>query len=247
VRLATHGGTHGSGAAGGAAILHSAGQRAVLPSAGGGFGYQAVLPGLGDYDGAEQIRQKLRHWSTDIRLTPDDVVVVYLLKVAWKLSRHTTVIDPIAPAVSEGVVYLDGPTLTARKAKPGKEVWSLPAKSEQSKTRGGWGPPVIDGDALYAQDGTEISRRDKRDGKTDWAQHTQGDTQPQLVPLVVQGDSLWATQDITGEEGVAVLHKDSGDRAWTYSRGQGGHWLMVGAGNRVFLARMGSVTAMPVF
>ncbi|MFD7499857.1 caspase family protein [Streptomyces sp. NPDC059850] len=42
-----------------------------------GFGYQAVLPGLGEYDGAEQIRQKLRHWSTDIRLTPDDVVVVY--------------------------------------------------------------------------------------------------------------------------------------------------------------------------
>ncbi len=42
-----------------------------------GFGYQAVLPGLGDYDGAEQIRQKLRHWSADTRLTPDDVVVVY--------------------------------------------------------------------------------------------------------------------------------------------------------------------------
>ncbi|CAL9593711.1 hypothetical protein SUDANB96_05308 [Streptomyces sp. enrichment culture] len=42
-----------------------------------GFGYQAVLPGLGEYDGAEQIRQKLRHWSADARLTRDDVVVVY--------------------------------------------------------------------------------------------------------------------------------------------------------------------------
>ncbi|MFI0775410.1 caspase family protein [Streptomyces sp. NPDC021212] len=42
-----------------------------------GFGYEAVLPGLGGYDGAEQIRQKLRHWSADTRLTPDDVVVVY--------------------------------------------------------------------------------------------------------------------------------------------------------------------------
>ncbi len=43
----------------------------------GSFGYQAVLPGLGEYDGAEQIRQKLRHWSADVALTADDVVVVY--------------------------------------------------------------------------------------------------------------------------------------------------------------------------
>ncbi|MFI6011347.1 caspase family protein [Streptomyces sp. NPDC051243] len=42
-----------------------------------GFGYQGVLPGLGEYDGAEQIRQKLRHWSADTSLTQDDVVVVY--------------------------------------------------------------------------------------------------------------------------------------------------------------------------
>lgn len=42
-----------------------------------GFGYQAVLPGLGEYDGADQIRQKLRHWSADTALTGDDVVVLY--------------------------------------------------------------------------------------------------------------------------------------------------------------------------
>ncbi|MGX9884318.1 caspase family protein [Streptomyces sp. NPDC002276] len=42
-----------------------------------GLGYQPVLPGLGEYDTAEQIRQKLRHWSTDAALTTDDVVVLY--------------------------------------------------------------------------------------------------------------------------------------------------------------------------
>ncbi|WP_369044384.1 caspase family protein [Streptomyces sp. Midd1] len=42
-----------------------------------GFGYRSVLPGLGEYDSAEQIRQKLRHWSADARLTPDDVLVLY--------------------------------------------------------------------------------------------------------------------------------------------------------------------------
>lgn len=168
-------------------------------------------------------------------------------KVAWKLTRRTTVIDPIAPTVSEGVVYLGGPTLTARKAKDGTEVWSLPAKSELSKSSGGWGPSAIDGDALYAQDGTEISRRDKRDGKTDWVRRTEGEVAPQLLPLVVQGKSLWATQDVTGEEGVAVLNKESGDKVWTYSRGQGFRWKMTGAGNRVFLTSFGSLTAMPVF
>ncbi|MFC8514488.1 caspase family protein [Streptomyces sp. NPDC057257] len=42
-----------------------------------GLGYQPFLPGLGEYDTAEQIRQKLRHWSTDAALTADDVVVLY--------------------------------------------------------------------------------------------------------------------------------------------------------------------------
>ncbi|WP_338687565.1 caspase family protein [Streptomyces acidiscabies] len=42
-----------------------------------GFGYQHVLPGLGEYESADQIRQKLRHWSADVALTPDDVVVFY--------------------------------------------------------------------------------------------------------------------------------------------------------------------------
>lgn len=42
-----------------------------------GCGYEEVLPGLGEYDGAEQVRQKLRHWSADAELARDDVVVVY--------------------------------------------------------------------------------------------------------------------------------------------------------------------------
>ncbi|WP_327282142.1 MULTISPECIES: caspase family protein [unclassified Streptomyces] len=43
----------------------------------GSFGYVPVLVGLGEYDGAEQLRQKLRHWSADTALTGEDVVVVY--------------------------------------------------------------------------------------------------------------------------------------------------------------------------
>ncbi|MFF2578438.1 caspase family protein [Streptomyces goshikiensis] len=41
------------------------------------FGYTPVLPGLGDYESADQIRRKLTHWSSDVDLAADDVVVVY--------------------------------------------------------------------------------------------------------------------------------------------------------------------------
>ncbi|WP_405982024.1 caspase family protein [Streptomyces sp. NBC_00158] len=41
------------------------------------FGYERALSGLGEYDGAEQLRQKLSHWSADTGLSGDDVVVVY--------------------------------------------------------------------------------------------------------------------------------------------------------------------------
>lgn len=42
-----------------------------------GFGYQVVLPGLGEYDGADAIKQKLLHWSADMAPRGDDVVVLY--------------------------------------------------------------------------------------------------------------------------------------------------------------------------
>lgn len=53
---------------------------------------------------------------------------------------------------------------------------------------------------VYGEYGKVVTL-DTRTGKVDWK--------------LSEGDSLWATQDITGEQGVAVLHKDSGERAWT--------------------------------
>jgi WD40 repeat protein len=41
------------------------------------FGYVPVLPGLGEYDGASQIKQKLSYWCADTGLTSNDVVVLY--------------------------------------------------------------------------------------------------------------------------------------------------------------------------
>lgn len=42
-----------------------------------GFGYEPALLGLGEYDTAAQIREKLSLWCADTRLTSSDVVVLY--------------------------------------------------------------------------------------------------------------------------------------------------------------------------
>ncbi|MGY0057984.1 protein kinase domain-containing protein [Streptomyces sp. LZ34] len=167
-------------------------------------------------------------------------------KQVWTLPRQAVAIEPIAPAVSKGVVYLGGKSLTARKLQDGEELWSLPAKSEFRKTYGGWGAPSLDGDALYALDGEEISRRDRRHGNADWTRSL-GDVLQQLDPPVVQGKTVWANVHNLDSGGIAVLHKDTGEPAWTYARDGSGEWGMAASGNRVFLVHSGKLTAMSVF
>lgn len=167
-------------------------------------------------------------------------------KEVWTLSRHTVAVVPIAPAISKGMVYLGGKSLTARKLQDGKEIWSLPAKSKLNKTYGGWGAPTLDGDALYALDGEEMSRHDRRDGKADWTRSL-GEVLQQLDPPVVQGKTVWANAHNLDSGGIAALHKDTGNPAWTYARDGKGEWGMAASGNRVFLVHNGKLTAMPVF
>ncbi|MES4908728.1 MULTISPECIES: PQQ-binding-like beta-propeller repeat protein [unclassified Streptomyces] len=166
-------------------------------------------------------------------------------KEVWTLPRQAVAIEPIAPAISKGIAYLGGKTLTARKLRSGEEIWSVPAKSEFRKTYGGWGAPTLDGDALYALDGDEISRRDRRHGNADWTYSLRAVLQ-QLDPPVVQGKTVWVNVHDLDSGGIPVLHKDTGKPVWTYARDGGGDWGMAGSGNRVFLVHAGKLTAMPV-
>ncbi|KUJ65186.1 hypothetical protein ACZ90_50220 [Streptomyces albus subsp. albus] len=162
-------------------------------------------------------------------------------KRRWRLSRQAPPgAGPLPPAVTSGVVYLGGHTLTARALDDGRELWSLPP----GRGARGWGAPALDGDALYAVRGTRITRRDRRDGTPDWSHEPS--SPPRLAAPVVQGGTIWAAIGDSAADGVAVLHKDSGDPAWTYTRGNPGGWAISAAGNRVFLAHDGTLTAMPV-
>lgn len=167
-------------------------------------------------------------------------------KEVWTLLRQAVATDSIAPAVSDGIVYLGGKSLTARKLLNGKEVWSSPARSKFYPGSGGWGAPALDGGALYALDGAEISRRDKTDGEVDWT-HSLGDVIPPLYPPVIQGKSIWVQVNLASSGGIEVLRKDTGKPAWTYAPEGRGDWAMAASGNRVFLVNGGDLTAMPVF
>ncbi|TGA87447.1 PQQ-binding-like beta-propeller repeat protein, partial [Streptomyces palmae] len=166
-------------------------------------------------------------------------------KTVWKLPKQGMGQYALLPAISEGVVYMGGSSLTARRLRDGKQIWSLPTDSEPGHTYGGWGPPTLDGDALYASDGTKISRRDKRDGRTDWTHDLKNDVT--FVPPVVQGNSVWTVINTANRYSAAAVHRDTGKHAWTYSRGRTPFWSIAGAGNRVFVVDDGSLTALPVF
>ncbi|MBT2385239.1 serine/threonine-protein kinase [Streptomyces sp. ISL-11] len=167
----------------------------------------------------------------------------------WKLPKQgpEMAVDAPTPAISDGIVYLGGRTLTARKVSNGDQVWSVPAKTELGAVAGGWGPPTIEGDTLYALDGAELSRRSKRGNQVDWTRSLGDDLTPPCIPPVVQGKTVWVILNLIGRNGVMALHKDSGKPAWTYARGGGDPWNMRGASNRVFLVHEGTLTAMPVF
>ncbi|GLW10742.1 hypothetical protein Misp01_58700 [Microtetraspora sp. NBRC 13810] len=53
-------------------------------------GYQAALPGLGQYAGAAQVKQTLSHWAEDVGLNESDIVVVYFAGhgIADPYDRH---------------------------------------------------------------------------------------------------------------------------------------------------------------
>ncbi|GAB2494199.1 caspase family protein [Nocardiopsis aegyptia] len=41
------------------------------------FDYEPVLEGMGGYESANDIREKIRRWVADVDLTDEDVVVLY--------------------------------------------------------------------------------------------------------------------------------------------------------------------------
>jgi serine/threonine protein kinase/outer membrane protein assembly factor BamB len=157
---------------------------------------------------------------------------------AWEL-RDQAEKALIGPAVRDGVVYVNGKNLTARRITDGKEIWSRTTR-DMYKAPAEWGPVSVHGDSVYALGGMFPERLSIRDGRTIWTSREDGS------PVLVQGNGVWMINDAYKTE-VNAVNVENGWPGWTYELPAAKlHGLAVG-GNRAFVRNGNLLCALPVF
>ncbi|MFJ2728191.1 PQQ-binding-like beta-propeller repeat protein [Streptomyces collinus] len=156
----------------------------------------------------------------------------------------------LIPVAQDGVVYLNGKKLSARRISDGKELWSRTERyyADHSIEEWAW-PSVYDG-MVYAtacehEGYAEAYGFDVRTGTRRW----QGGTAMGVadLPILQQGHGLWL-MDNGGPPTVRTASMDTSDEIWSYELPDGEHNVTFAAqGNRVFVTSGGSLRALPVF
>ncbi|GGS87801.1 protein kinase domain-containing protein [Streptomyces cinerochromogenes] len=155
------------------------------------------------------------------------------------------------PAVRNGLVILNGRTLSARRISDGKQVWAYTEEAYYDHSKKEWGRPGVYGDVLYAL-GCDTQGYgfpmafDVRSGKKRWEAGVAVTSNDH--PVVRQGHGVWfldpepvPTVTTTGTE------KDARE-TWSYKLGStDDSAAFAAAGNRVFVASGSSLYALPVF
>ncbi|GAB1338172.1 serine/threonine-protein kinase [Streptomyces sp. E-15] len=155
------------------------------------------------------------------------------------------------PAARDGVVVLNGRTLSARRVLDGKQLWAYSENAYYDHSEKEWGRPGIHGDMVYSigcdtQGYGYPKAVDLREGKKRWdagVAVTGNDH-----PVLRQGNGVWfldpepvATVTATGTEADAR-------ETWSYRlTDRDDTAAFSAAGNRVFVAGGTSVRALPVF
>ncbi|MEV6839675.1 protein kinase [Streptomyces sp. NPDC051133] len=150
----------------------------------------------------------------------------------------------IVPAARNGVVYLNGKSLSARRISDGKELWQA---TNEYETPPEYGPADISGDFVYSIVGTMLTRCRIHKGEDyRWASYDSAEGS-----VVVQGSGAWVVHqqyDITTIRAVSL--KD-GSEVWKYDLY---HFLgnkitaSLGAdGNRAFATANNDLIGFPVF
>ncbi|MYW69563.1 PQQ-binding-like beta-propeller repeat protein [Streptomyces sp. SID8379] len=166
--------------------------------------------------------------------------------VAW--TRPSTTDVSVTPAVDGDTVYINGPTLEARRLSDGEVVWT--AKIKEPKYEGeNWGPPTVADGAVYVCGGNYPRRLDTRDGSEMWRGYWVAD---ENWPVLHQGHGAWSldsTSSITSQKrlNVNTLRSSDGERAWRYQLPHADHQNLVADGNRVFVMADSAIYAFTVF
>ncbi|SOD82698.1 protein kinase [Streptomyces sp. Ag109_G2-15] len=160
---------------------------------------------------------------------------------AWQRRNQAKEIS-INPVVRDGVVYLNGRTLTALRLADGHKIWSS-TTTDMYDAPAEWGPVSVHGDSVYAVGGTFPERRALTDGSSTWTSRLDGSSDS---PVLIQGTGVW-TIDHSYKTEVNAVNVSNGYPGWTYKLPEAEHHAIVVAGNRAFIRNDSSLYALPVF
>ncbi|MGW7156302.1 outer membrane protein assembly factor BamB family protein [Streptomyces sp. NPDC054887] len=179
-------------------------------------------------------------------LFPSDgrVVVVDTATGAEKWNIRDQGTAALRPAISEGTVFFGGRTLCARSLATGKELWFVDAESKVGQDSGGWGPPAVRGDEVYAVGHLYLHRFEAGRGDQKWKTYLRSYEGTRALP-VVQGGTVWVAE--AKGYGLTAVSASTGDDVEGYRfGGDTAAHTTAGDGNRFFAAHDGSVVALPV-
>ncbi|MEU6510621.1 protein kinase [Streptomyces sp. NPDC046942] len=147
----------------------------------------------------------------------------------------------LVPTASDGVVYLNGKTLSARRISDGKELWQ---RTDEYANPPEWGPGKAFGDSVYATTSGISMRLDIRSGKDKWISTSGG----QDSPVLVQGSGAWVIDaDVGSGSTVHTMSLRDGSEIWHYEFSWQIGLTLAADGNRVFVTSGNSLYAFPVF
>jgi outer membrane protein assembly factor BamB len=164
----------------------------------------------------------------------------------WDFADQASIdLAPIRPVASGDVVLFNGATLTARSLADGSELW---AKSELVDGRmSPAGPPLVDGEIVYATQGHYVLGYQIADGAEAWRSPK---SYFMYSPVAVQGNTVCAinSRPVEGDElQLWAMALDTRKQAWTHGlpKDVGTH-MITGSGNRLIVTAGEELTALPV-
>ncbi|MFG2358141.1 protein kinase [Streptomyces sp. NPDC048521] len=148
----------------------------------------------------------------------------------------------IRPVAQNGVVYLNGRTLTACRITDGTVIWSRGTR-DMYKAPAEWGPVSAHGDSVYAVGGMFPERHGTGDGSETWTSRSDGSSDS---PVLVQGNGVWMI-DHSYKTEVNAVNVADGYPGWTYELPEAEHHGIAVDGNRAFVRNDALLCALPVF
>ncbi|SOE63320.1 Serine/threonine protein kinase [Streptomyces sp. OV198] len=162
-------------------------------------------------------------------------------RLVWERRNQAKKIG-ISPVAQDGVVYLNGKKLIARRIADGKEIWSRPTR-DMYKVPAEWGPVSVHGESVYAVGGMFPERVGITDGSSIWTSRKDGSSGS---PVLVQGTGVWMIDDSYKTE-VNAVYAENGYPGWSYELPEAEHHGIAVDGNRAFIRNDDLLCALPVF